>query len=103
MRAIYIVTSNCTDPTRHEEFNRWYDDVHVPHVLKAPGMMGAQRFRRRSDPKSGEGEYLAIYEMDSPDPEQVLVELRAQSAALRERGEWIDCIEVVATALYENL
>ena len=51
-----------------EEFNRWYDDVHLADVLKVPGVVGAERYRFRS----GEGwKYLAIYELDCDDPAQV--------------------------------
>ena len=25
--------SDCSDPSREEEFNRWYDDIHLPDVL----------------------------------------------------------------------
>lgn len=102
MHAIYLVRSNCSDPSRHDEFNKWYDDVHIPHVLRAPGMVGAKRYRLATK-GANEAQYLAIYEMDTPDPEQVLTDIRAQSAGLRERGEWIDCIEVISTALYDQL
>jgi hypothetical protein len=30
---------------RDDEFERWYDEVHLPDMLKVPGFVAAQRFR----------------------------------------------------------
>ena len=30
--ATYLVFTNCTDPARDEEFNRWYTHTHVPDL-----------------------------------------------------------------------
>ena len=59
-----------------EEFNRWYDDVHLGDVFKVPGVVGAERYRFRS----GEGwRYLALYELDCEDPADVEQELLARA------------------------
>lgn len=61
-----------------DEFNRWYDDVHLGDVFKVPGVIGAERFRMRS----GEGwKYLAIYELDCDDPAAVEQELMARAGS----------------------
>jgi len=75
-----IVLSNPVGE-RDEEFNRWYDDVHLGDVFKIDGIVGAERFRMRS----GEGwRYLAIYELDCEDPAAIEKELlaRAGTAAM---------------------
>jgi hypothetical protein len=59
-----------TNPRKgsEDEFNRWYDEVHIPDVLnKIGGYVGAHRFRRaemRFD-QNCPWKYLAIY--DVPD------------------------------------
>ncbi|WP_426387814.1 hypothetical protein [Sphingobium sp. R-21] len=59
-----------------EEFNRWYDEVHLDDVFEVPGVVGAERYRFRS----GEGwKYLAIYDLDCDDPAQVEQELLARA------------------------
>jgi hypothetical protein len=69
-----IVLSNPVGD-RDEEFNRWYDDVHLGDVLKVPGVVGAERYRFRS----GEGwKYLAVYDLDCEDPASVEQELMAR-------------------------
>jgi hypothetical protein len=58
--ALFVVKA--TIP-RHREraFNRWYNDVHVPDVLKFPGVVSARRYRALL----GEDRYryMAVYEL----------------------------------------
>ena len=49
-------------PEREEEFNRWYNEEHVPERLAIPGFRKARRFKA----VEGEPKYLALYELDSP-------------------------------------
>lgn len=51
-----------------EEYHRWYDEEHIPAVLKVPGVVSAQRFAfsevqlpMLGDTNPG---YLAIYELE---------------------------------------
>lgn len=70
-----LILSNPVDG-HDEEFNRWYDDVHLPDVFKVTGVTGAERYRMRS----GEGwKYLAIYELDCDDSAAVEKELMARA------------------------
>jgi hypothetical protein len=70
-RWILIAESNCSDPAREEEFNRWYDTVHVPDVLETPGILRSTRFRS-DEPIEGHGKYLAIYEVETEDIQQTV-------------------------------
>ncbi|MES2272248.1 MAG: hypothetical protein V4533_15345 [Pseudomonadota bacterium] len=75
-----LVLSNPVDG-RDDEFNSWYDNVHLPDVFRVPGVIGAERFRMQS----GDGwKYLAIYELDCDDNAVVEAELmkRAGSAEM---------------------
>lgn len=84
-RTIQIVFSN-PDEGRDEEFNEWYDNVHVPEVLKVPGVISAQRYDLRPLAREdwvGPGfRYLAIYEIEG-DPDEVL----AKTSAAVHNGE----------------
>ena len=51
------------DPAREDEFNRWYDEEHVPEKLASPGFHSARRFAHFTIPHR----YLAIYEVDDGD------------------------------------
>ena len=67
-----------SDPTegKEDEYNRWYDDVHLGEVLAVEGFVSAQRFKV-SDVAPGltEHKYLAIYNLETDDPGQVMKSL----------------------------
>jgi len=47
------------------EFNRIYDEDHVPTILKVPGVRSCARYRLGHSTISTMPRYLAIYEVDS--------------------------------------
>lgn len=50
------------DPQYEAEFNRWYNEEHIQHLLKVPGFLSAGRYRAlKGGPK-----YLAMYELEEP-------------------------------------
>jgi hypothetical protein len=89
-RYSFFVYSNCTDPAREEEFNRWYTHVHLPDLSAAKGFVGARRYVN-ADP-GARSKYLAVYEFETDDIDasiKSLYELAAQSWPKRRH---IDCI-----------
>jgi hypothetical protein len=67
-KQILVVVSNPT-PGNEAEYNRWYSEQHLPDVLRVPGFVAAQRFKLGMDSANSlPGPYLAIYEMESDDP-----------------------------------
>jgi hypothetical protein len=61
-RHIMLVTVDI--PPEHEEaWNRWYNEEHVPDILKCPGFKRVGRFKS----VQGNGtRYVTLYEVDSP-------------------------------------
>lgn len=57
-RAVFLA---CGDvPVEHEpEFNRWYDEEHVPLLRRVDGVLAARRFRART----GRPRYIALYDL----------------------------------------
>ncbi|HTY60925.1 MAG TPA: hypothetical protein VMG30_01585 [Acidobacteriota bacterium] len=69
-RYLLFAFSDCVDPSREEEFNRWYDTMHVPDMLETPGMIRATRWVS-ADPQEGQRrKYLALYELETDDVRQ---------------------------------
>jgi hypothetical protein len=67
-KQILVVVSNPT-PGHEDEYNRWYSEQHLADVLRVPGFVAAQRFKLTMDSANSlPGPYLAIYEMESDDP-----------------------------------
>jgi hypothetical protein len=63
---------------REEEYNKWYNEVHVPDVLRIPGFTAARRFKLGAEAESPH-KYLAIYEFEATDPAIVLSALQARA------------------------
>lgn len=79
-------------PGREEEYNHWYDRVHLPDVLKVPGFRSAQRFRLHSEIAGGIQSYLAIYEIEADDLGDVKREMgrriKSGEMAMSEAIDW---------------
>lgn len=62
---------------QEDDFNEWYDNVHLEDVLEVPGVVGAERFRVRSGADTWR--YMAIYDLDCDDPEALQETLVARA------------------------
>jgi hypothetical protein len=49
-----------------DEYNSWYNDIHLTEVLGTDGFIAAQRFKLAGGPDAP-APYLAIYELESDD------------------------------------
>src|SRR5262245_59543716 len=77
-----IVHSSPASPEREDEFNRWYDEEHLPEMLACAGFTAARRYRLRDAgpikaPASTPG-YLAIYEVEADDLDAAMTAMRAR-------------------------
>ena len=61
-RALMVAIGDT--PAEHElEFNKWYDEEHVPMLAKVPGVLCARRFFS----PAGKPRHIALYELSQPD------------------------------------
>lgn len=69
-KATLLVFSNAA-PGQETEYNAWYDEVHIPDVLRLPGVVSARRFRLSAEQLDPAAEpatgYVATYELDLED------------------------------------
>ncbi|BBY38028.1 hypothetical protein MMAN_21620 [Mycobacterium mantenii] len=89
-KGIFLVVSRPTSPEDDVEFNRWYNEHHVPDSLLLPGFVRARRFRLAKEQLLPERatapgfEYVTIYEIDDvdlvPDARALLPRLMGVSA-----------------------
>lgn len=82
-RWINLVETNCGDPLQKEEFNRWYDNIHLTDVLETPGFLAAKRYERKEF-VGGRGEYLTVYEIQTDNIDKTMA-VRVEKRK-RERG-----------------
>jgi hypothetical protein len=59
--GLFVSCRDCP-PALDVEFNRWYDEEHVPLLEGVAGMLRARRFRAAS----GTPRYLALYDLADP-------------------------------------
>ncbi len=94
--GILLVLSNCKDTHDEKEFNRWYEDVHIPDILDTGAFHTAYRYES-TDPEATKGKYLAIYETDNRDPAAARDSMGAVREDWVKRGRLFDGIDVVAS------
>jgi len=88
----------CDVPTKYEEeFNRGYNEEHIPERLAIPGVLNAARYQA----VEGGPKYLACYELASPDAWHA----DAWQKWLRDPTAWSRRMSpsVIATAYIRNL
>ncbi len=67
-----IVYTSHTDG-REDDYNAWYDDVHLAEFSALPGVISGRRFKVAGD---GKAQYAAVYEL-SAHPNEVLAAMNA--------------------------
>lgn len=67
-RGIIYVETYPSSPDREQEYNTWYDEVHLPELVALDGIVAARRLR----PVNGAGPYVALYEIEGEDLPAVL-------------------------------
>jgi hypothetical protein len=69
--GILLVQARPSSPEDVETFHKWYDEVHVPEILRVDGFVSARRFA----PLDGDT-FVAVYEIEG-DLEAAQANLRA--------------------------
>ncbi len=60
-KHIFLIVRTDVAPEMEDEFNRWYNEEHIPRLLRVPGVLWAKRGMN-----TGEGQkYFAVYEHES--------------------------------------
>ena len=82
-RTLYFVFNN-PEPGREEEFNEWYDNVHIPEVMSVGNIVSAQRFKyRQLEREAGQPvahAYVTVYELEG-DPDEFMAKIGAAVAS----------------------
>jgi hypothetical protein len=68
---VFLVRTGPSSPERTDEYNDWYDNIHLPDLLNVKGVVGASRYQVAPVQQGGATiagpQYLAIYEVDIDD------------------------------------
>ena len=80
-KYLLFAFSDCKDPAKEEEFNDWYDNMHMTDMLKTPGLVEASRWVSADNKENEVRKYLAMYELETDDVEEF-------NKLMREQGMW---------------
>ena len=98
---IIVVESSCNDPSREDEFNDWYENIHIPDIMETECYVRATRYEL-AEPAEGKGKYLAVYEIETEDFEADKVKHWNNMKAKKAQGRWTDLISVVSRGEYRQ-
>lgn len=101
-RWLLTVESNCADPSKEKEFNKWYDTVHLPDILETPGFISASRYVN-TNPAEGQGKFLAMYEIETDDITRTLAEFDKVVNARAKEGHMSDLVIATGGGLYKQI
>ena len=79
-KQLFMVLSEPVEG-REDDYNDWYENVHLDEVIGTSAVTNAQRFVL-ADQRGTEAphRYLAVYEVDTDDPSEVFKSIDARSA-----------------------
>jgi hypothetical protein len=86
-KAKFVVYTRPKTPDREDEYNKWYDETHIPELRALPGFVDARRYKRSTTTTGPEGvdpslpEYMAIYDLEADDLQAVFDGLSRAVAA----------------------
>ena len=80
-KYLLFAFSDCKDPAKIDEYNDWYDNMHMPDMLNTPGLVKASRWMSADNKENEVRKYLALYELETDDVEEF-------NKLMREQGMW---------------
>lgn len=99
---IRTVETNCQDQSRDAEFNDWYNNVHIPDMLKLTEVVAVTRYERK-DLKLGEAKYLTIYEIETDDIGQTMNTWDALVQSLTKKGRMSNLVDLVSKSVLKQI
>ena len=103
--GIWVELTDCTDPTREAEFNRWYDKTYIPHMEDLGFVRNSKRYEnaRSNEPTFlGRPKYLTLAEVYRSDLEQAGKDIRISITELQTRGQGFDAMAAKMDTLYRR-
>ena len=80
----------CTDPRRVDEWDQWYDDVHVPDMLSCGAFSAMSRWRRLT-PNAVGPNHLTLYDVSTPTVDEAVARSAATLSEVVAAGRKHEC------------
>ncbi len=95
----YLVVRANLDPEVMGEFEQWYADTHLPHVLDIPGIVRAYR----SDWSRGSANWTALYEFADEESVQGAMASAQATVARQDWERWLPHVSELTVEVYASL
>lgn len=84
-----LIVRATLEPAALGRFRRWYQDVHLPHMLRIPGIEGGYRVRQGE----AAGQHIAVFPFAS---EEAIRAVLASPEAQEARQDWLPWMQHVS-------
>lgn len=95
----YLVVRANLDPAIVDEFERWYRETHLPHVMEIPGIVRAYR----SDWGRGASNWTVLYEFDSEETVEDALNSPQARVARSDWERWLPHVSELMVEVYASL
>ncbi len=95
----YLVVRAALDPAVMDEFQRWYSETHLPHVLQIPGIVRAYS----STWNRGNANWTALYEFTGDDAVEEAVASPQARVARLDWERWLPHVSELTVEVYASL
>lgn len=75
MAAYLMFVRSEPHPGERENFNTWYEEQHIPDLLRVPGIKSAKRYEILSDTPGWKDTFLGIYEIEADETADITNEI----------------------------
>ena len=82
---LHLVAAQCS-PEKEEKFNKWYNETHIPMLLKFPGLKKVTRYKQMYEVEEYPN-YLTVYQFESKEAFEAYQASPELAAALEESNE----------------
>jgi uncharacterized protein (TIGR02118 family) len=97
--APWMLVSAVVDPAAQAEFDVWHREVHLPHVLRVPGIVSG---RRLCAPPSAPN-YMALYVFEDDAAIRTAFASSEAQQAREDWQRWSDSIRDLTVQLYAEI
>jgi hypothetical protein len=91
-KYLFLAMADCSDPSREDEMNKWWNEIHLPDVLSTPGAVWGSRYLNTDPEGNKRPKYLAVYEFETDDIKKTEKELNDVLTKARQAGRGTNCV-----------
>ncbi len=104
--GILVVLSDCKDPAKERQFNKWYNETYIPWMERLKFVRNTRRYENLfgAEPTfRGRPKYLSLSEINHDDLKQALKEIRASEAQLNAEGKGSAVMVTKLDTMYQRI